>query len=498
MITTTETPFAGLVFSNSYAQLPPHFYHVQPPTSVAKPSLIKLNTVLAQQLGLDAEALGSEQGLQVLAGNCVPPGAACIALAYAGHQFGYFNPQLGDGRALLLGEVVDGNGKHWDIQLKGSGPTPYSRNGDGRSAMGPVVREYVVSEAMHALGINTTRALAAVSSGESVYRDGAIPGAVFTRVASSHIRVGTFEFLRAHGKRQSLRLLADYVIDRHYPQVKKSDDPYLVLLQVVIDAQIDLVASWMQLGFIHGVMNTDNTSISGETIDYGPCAFMEAYNPNTVFSSIDREGRYAYGNQASIALWNLSRFAESLLPLLDENNSKAVVKAEGALESFFHKFEACWLEKMARKVGLHQIQERDASLIQSLLDLMQAGEADFTLTFRRLSQCIESDDPALLGLFNGNSSAVQAWLNEWRQRLVQEGSDPATIEMKMNSANPLYIPRNHRIESVIGAAVNQGDYAPMEEMLQVLLAPFTEQQGMSRYADPAPVDSAPYKTFCGT
>lgn len=499
--TSDDTLFSRSIFSNSYTDLPAHFYSVQAPTPVRNPSLIRLNRELAAELGLDAEQLASAEGVQVLAGNLVPPGAASVALAYAGHQFGYFNPQLGDGRAILLGEVVDSSGKHWDIQLKGAGPTPYSRNGDGRSALGPVIREYVVSEAMHALGIKTTRALAAVSTGEPVYRERALPGAIFTRVASSHIRVGTFEFLRAHGKRQSLKLLADYVIQRHYPEAltgSTTSNPYLALLQCVITAQARLVASWMQIGFVHGVMNTDNTSICGETIDYGPCAFMEGYDFATVFSSIDREARYAYGNQGSIALWNLSRFAECLLPLLDDNQDKAVIKAEKLLEGFAAQFNQYWQAAMAKKIGLDQSHADDEALIQGLFRLLAAAKADYTLSMRHLANCIEADDPTWLQLFHNHGSAATAWLGQWRQRLQQDNRSPATIAHHMNATNPAYIPRNHRIEAMISAAIEEGDYAPMAEMLTVLKSPFTEQAGMQHYAEPAPTDAGPYRTFCGT
>src|SRR5580692_9850287 len=370
-----------LGFDNTYARLPERFYARVSPTPVATPRLVKLNLELARSLGLDPHALASEQGVQILAGNRVAEGSEPLALAYAGHQFGHFVPQLGDGRAILLGEVIDADGVRRDIQLKGSGPTPFSRRGDGRAALGPVLREYIVSEAMAALGIPTTRSLAAVITGESVVRERLLPGAVLTRVAASHIRVGTFQYFAARGDTEGVRRLADHVIGRHYPQLADVDRPYHALLEAVIGRQAELVARWLLVGFIHGVMNTDNTSISGETIDYGPCAFMDAYDPATVFSSIDEMGRYAYGNQPRIALWNLTRFAECLLPLFSDDQEKAIAEAQEALGNFAEKFDGAYQAGLREKLGLFTAREDDPELANDLLKVIAENAADFTLTF---------------------------------------------------------------------------------------------------------------------
>src|SRR3984893_15460774 len=407
-----------LPFDNSYARLPERFYARLPPTPVAGPRLIRLNTALAAALGLDAEALASPQGVAFLAGNRIAPGSEPIALAYAGHQFGNFVPQLGDGRAVLLGEVVGPDGLRRDIQLKGSGPTPFSRRGDGRAALGPVLREYIISEAMAALGIPTTRSLAAVATGEPVMRETALPGAVLTRVASSHIRVGTFQFFAARGDVEALRALADHVIARHYPDVRGPDargegQPYRALFDRVIARQAELIAKWMLVGFIHGVMNTDNCSIAGETIDYGPCAFMDAYNPQTVFSSIDHGGRYAYGHQPRIAHWNLARFGETLPPLLADNSDAALAIANEALGAFQARYAQALIGGMRRKLGLFNEEEGDGALAQDLLNVMTDGEADFTLTFRRLDPEL---DAGVLPFFK-NPDAYDAWAVRWRERL---------------------------------------------------------------------------------
>jgi serine/tyrosine/threonine adenylyltransferase len=482
-------------FDNTYTRLPERFFARLTPTSVTAPKLIRLNRDLALQLCLDPDRLSSPEGVALLSGNRVPDAAEPIAMAYAGHQFGQFVPQLGDGRAILLGEVVDQNGIRRDIQLKGSGPTPFSRRGDGRAALGPVLREYLVSEAMAALGLPTTRALAAVLTGETVVRETPLPGAVLIRVASSHIRVGTFQFFAARQDVEGLRLLADYVIGRHYPQAAESDRPYHALLDQVIAAQADLIARWLHIGFIHGVMNTDNMSIAGETIDYGPCAFMDAYDPATVFSSIDRQGRYAYGNQPRIGLWNLTRLAEALLPLLSEDQEKAMSEASEALEAFSGKFEAAYHAGLRRKLGLLTEREEDLTLAGDLLKTM----ADFTLTFRRLSDAAAGSeaDEAVRNLFI-NPIAYDAWAARWRERLSQEPQDAATRRAAMRAVNPAYIPRNHRVEAVIQAAVERDDFAPFEELLMVLSQPYEDQPAFAHYAEPPEPHQRVYRTFCGT
>jgi uncharacterized protein YdiU (UPF0061 family) len=499
--------FAGLTFSNRYARLPEQFYARINPTPVRAPGLIKLNHALAEELGLDAAALASAAGVAMLAGNAIPPGAEPIAEAYAGHQFGYFNPQLGDGRAILLGEVIDRNGRPRDIQLKGSGPTPFSRSGDGRAAVGPVIREYIVSEAMHALGIKTTRALAAVTTGQQVYRETALPGAILTRVAASHVRIGTFEYFRHRGDKAGIRRLADFVIDRHYPHAAEADNSYIALLDAVMDAQASLVASWLHVGFIHGVMNTDNMSVSGETIDYGPCAFMDRYDPATVFSSIDRRGRYAFGNQANIALWNLSRLAECLLHLFDDDTEKAVSKAEKQLSGFVEIFEDYWLTGMRRKIGLLTEREGDKSIIETLLQLMQKNQVDYTQNFRYLCDFLSeglSDgakpdgEHKLFALYSTDHDALQDWLALWKSRLEKEQLPVELVVNEMRAANPAYIPRNHRIEAVIRAAVERADYTPMMEMIEVLGTPYKDQPGREDYSEPPEPSEEIYQTFCGT
>lgn len=500
--------FAGLVFANHYARLPNQFYARVNPTPVSGPALIKVNHDLAEELGIDAAALESPGGVALLAGNVIPPGAEPLAQAYAGHQFGYLNPQLGDGRAILLGEIIDRNGNPWDIQLKGSGPTPFSRQGDGRAAVGPVIREYMVSEAMHALGIKTTRALAAVTTGDMVYREKPLPGAILTRVASSHVRVGTFEYLRLRSDKDAIKLLADFVIERHYPHAASEQNPYIALLDAVVDAQAALVASWLHVGFIHGVMNTDNMSVSGETIDYGPCAFMDRFDPATVFSSIDSGGRYAYGNQASIALWNLSRLAECLLYLFDEDSKRAVAIAEEHLMRFTTLFENYWLSGMRRKIGLHTEEEGDQLLIDSLLNIMQRNQADYTLSFRYLADYLASNglqdgtdanrEHPLLKLFSTDETALRDWLAQWNSRLAREQLSTDQRADKMRKVNPAYIPRNHRVEEAISAAVERADYKPMHQLVQVLSNPYVEQPGMERYAEPPAPGEQAYRTFCGT
>jgi uncharacterized protein YdiU (UPF0061 family) len=486
-------------FQNTYAALPASFFARVAPTPVASPRLIKLNRPLARHLGLDPDWLDSPEGTEILAGQRIPDGAEPIAMAYAGHQFGHFVPQLGDGRAILLGEVIDADGIRRDIQLKGSGPTPFSRRGDGRAALGPVLREYVVSEAMAALGIPTTRSLAAVVTGESVMRETALPGAVLTRVASSHIRVGTFQYFAARGDTEGVRRLADHVIARHYPQAAGAMRPYHALLEGVIARQAELVARWLLVGFIHGVMNTDNTSISGETIDYGPCAFMDAYDPAKVFSSIDEQGRYAYANQPRIALWNLTRLAECLLPLLADAQDKAIEQAQIILGGFAETFTAAYQAGLRGKIGLFTRRDGDEALVRDLLDAMARNQADFTLTFRHLGEAAaDADDDRKVRQLFADPTAYDEWAVRWRQRTGDEPQAPAARRLAMRAVNPAFIPRNHRIEAVIQAAVTRDDFAPFEELLTVLSRPYEDQPALSEYAAAPEPHQRVLQTFCGT
>ena len=486
-------------FDNTYARLPERFFTRTAPTLVRAPRLIRLNTPLALHLGLDPDWLASPEGVEVLSGNRVPDGAASIATAYAGHQFGGFVPQLGDGRAILLGEVVDQSGVRRDIQLKGAGSTPFSRRGDGRAALGPVLREYVVSEAMSALGIPTTRALAAVTTGETVFREDALPGAVLARVASSHIRVGTFQFFAAQGDVDGVRLLADHVMTRHYPDAAQTEHPYRALLDAVIKAQAELIARWMLIGFIHGVMNTDNMSIAGETIDYGPCAFLDQYDPAAVFSAIDSQGRYAYGNQPAIGGWNLTRLAECLLPILSEDEDLAVAQAQEALGAYAPTFEKAYEAGLRRKLGLHTERDGDVALGRDLLKAMSANGADFTLTFRRLSSAASApeNDPSVRSLFT-EPTAYDEWVPRWRERLAQEEAGAAARSAAMRAVNPACIPRNHQVEAIIRAAVDRDDFGPFEKLLTVLAKPFDDQPADARYGEPPQHHERVYQTFCGT
>jgi len=487
-----------LLLENSYARLPERFFARLPPTRVAAPRLVKLNVALARELGLDPDLLASSEGVEILAGNRVPDRAEPIAMAYAGHQFGGFSPQLGDGRALLLGEVIDSQGNRRDIQLKGSGPTPYSRRGDGRAALGPVLREYIIGEAMSALGVPTTRALAAVTTGEPVMRETALQGAVLTRVAASHIRVGTFQFFAVRGDVEGLKALADYVIARHYPDLAGAANPYGALLHRVMERQAALVAHWMQIGFIHGVMNTDNVAVSGETIDYGPCAFMDAYDPATVYSSIDQHGRYAYGNQPIVAQWNLARLAEALLPLLGDDREAALPVAQAAIDAYPGRFEAAFAAGFRRKLGLSEAQADDPVLIKDFLELMTANKADFTLTFRHLSDAASdpADDAEARALF-ADPTAFDGWAVRWRERLAQEGGDPAARSAAMKAVNPAFIPRNHLVEAALSAAAD-GDLQPFERLVAVLARPFDDQPDAAAYALPPRPEQVVRATFCGT
>jgi uncharacterized protein YdiU (UPF0061 family) len=491
----TQAPFP---FDNSYARLPEAFFARQTPSLAVEPWLIKLNEPLAAELGLDVEAL-KRDGAAIFSGNLVPEGADPLAMAYAGHQFGNFVPKLGDGRAILLGEVIDRDGKRRDIQLKGAGATPYSRRGDGRAALGPVLREYIVSEAMYALGVPATRALAAVSTGQPVYREQVLPGAVFTRVAASHIRVGTFQFFAARGDTDGIRALADYVIERHYPALRDAANPYLGLLEAVCERQAALIARWLHVGFIHGVMNTDNMTVSGETIDFGPCAFMDTYDPATVFSSIDQNGRYAYASQPGIGQWNLARLGETLLPLIDDDQEKAVEAANVVITDYGARFQIHWLRGMRAKIGLSTVEDDDLDLIQSLLSIMQAGQADFTLTFRRLAHLADdgSVEAAFLATFRETASAKE-WLSRWRQRLWRETTSDAERSAAMLGVNPAFIPRNHRIEQAIVAAVEDADFSLFEALLAVLAKPFEDHAEFTAYMQPATADERVLQTFCGT
>lgn len=499
---SSKEPHVSFGFQNTYAHLPEHFYARLNPTPVTKPRLIKLNVALAKDLRLDPGELAGPDGVQVLAGNRVAEGSEPLAIAYAGHQFGNFVPRLGDGRANLLGEVLSLEGARYDIQLKGSGPTPFSRRGDGRAALGPVLREYIVSEAMAALGVPTTRALAAVTTGEQVLRETVVPGAVLTRVAASHLRVGTFQYFAARQDTEGLRTLAEYALARHYPSAGQARLRYRTLLDSVIGRQAQLIAHWMQLGFVHGVMNTDNTSVSGETIDYGPCAFMEAYDPRTVFSSIDSLGRYAYGNQPGIALWNLTRLAEALLPLLAEESGgeeAALASAKEALAAFEPQFQAAHWTGLRRKFGFTAEREGDAALAEQLLDRMAANQADFTLTFRRLCAAATgtAGDAAVRVLFT-DPAAYDTWAAQWHARLGQDSGSGQERTESMKLANPALIPRNHQVEAALSAAVERQDFQPFEALLEALSRPFDDRPEGELYTMPARPQERVMHTFCGT
>ncbi|ASR48957.1 hypothetical protein B4V02_20765 [Paenibacillus kribbensis] len=481
----------GWNFDNSYSRLPESLFTRLSPNPVRSPKLIIFNHPLAASLGLNDSMLQQKDEVAVLAGNRVPEGAAPLAQAYAGHQFGHFN-MLGDGRALLLGEQITPSGERVDIQLKGSGRTPYSRGGDGRAALGPMLREYIISEAMHALGIATTRSLAVVTTGESIIRETELPGAVLTRVAASHLRVGTFQYVAAWGTTQNLRLLADYTLERHYPEVVADENRYLSLLQAVIKRQAELIAKWQLVGFIHGVMNTDNMTLSGETIDYGPCAFMDTYDPETVFSSIDIQGRYAYTNQPHIAAWNLARFAETLLPLLHDNREQAVKLAEDAISDFAKMFHHHWLAGMRAKLGIFNEEPQDESLIKDLLGMMQKYRADYTNTFRALTL----DKPEDTVLYN--TAEFTQWHEQWQARLGRQQESQASDHQLMRSSNPAIIPRNHRVEEALEAAVEREDYRVMEQLLGVLSNPYAYSDEQETYATLPEESSCTYRTFCGT
>jgi uncharacterized protein YdiU (UPF0061 family) len=484
-----------LGFEHTYGALPPRFFVRVAPTPVANPQLVIFNRRLAQELGLEADAVEREAGL-LFSGNQLPEDADPIAMAYAGDQFGNFVPRLGDGRAILLGELKGRDGTLRDVQLKGAGLTPFSRNADGRAALGPMLREYLISEAMFALGIPTTQSLAVVTTGEQVLREDVLPGAVLTRVAASHVRVGTFQYFAARDDQEGVRELLDYVIARHYPAARDAASPALAVLSTVAERQARLVAQWMLVGFIHGVMNTDNMAISGETIDYGPCAFMDEYDPKTVFSSIDRRGRYAYVNQAAIAQWNLARFADTLVALIDPNIDKAVEMASEAIQGFKARFDAQLLEGFRAKIGLASTVDGDADLVRRLLAAMHEAHADFTLTFRRLARAAErSDEDAQL---LAQTPAMSDWLRDWRERLAREPQAAAERAANMRRLNPAFIPRNHRVEAALAAASDGEDFEPFRRLLAVLQRPFDEQPEAAEYERPPEPTERVLQTFCGT
>jgi protein adenylyltransferase len=496
---------AGLSFQfdNSYVRDLEGLYEPWSPAEVPSPTLVVLNDALADELDLDPIALRGPEGVAVFAGNATPRGASPIAQAYAGHQFGGYSPRLGDGRALLLGEVLDVHGRRRDLHLKGSGRTPFARGGDGKAVLGPMLREYLIGEAMHALGIPTTRGLAVVTTGEQIARDTMEPGAVLTRIASSLLRVGTFQFAAQHaatsGDNEPLRRLADYSIARHRPDVAQADNPYLAFFEGVVDVQAALVAQWMHVGFVHGVMNTDNVTISGETIDYGPCAFIDAYDPATVFSSIDHAGRYAYGNQPQITQWNLARLAETLLPLIDPDQESAIAAATDVLTSFSTRYDRSWGDGMRAKLGLGDASaggDPAGGLVEELLALLETQRVDYTSCLRALSSAVVGEPGPARSLFV-EPDAYDEWSARWRPLVVAQERSPADIAAAMDRVNPIYVPRNHLVEEALAAAT-AGDLTPFERLLGVLAQPYDERPGLERYARPAPPGSGPYRTFCGT
>ena len=496
MLSTIKHP---ICFNNSFVKLGEKFFAKLNPTPVKHPKIVKLNDELSNNLGIDLEMLELEEWASIFSGNQIIPGSEPLAMVYAGHQFGHLVPQLGDGRAILLGEVIDNSSIRNDIQLKGSGITPFSRQGDGRAALGPVLREYIVSEAMHALGIPTTRSLCAVTSGEPVYRETVLPGAVLTRVASGHVRTGTFQYFAMRGDEKAITKLADYVIDRNYPEVKEKQNKYLNLLEKVMDRHAQLVTKWLNVGFIHGVMNTDNMALSGETIDYGPCAFMDSFNKTQVFSSIDHAGRYSYGNQPQIVQWNLARLAETLLPLIDKKEDSAVEMAKDIIESYSGRFKEFWLAGMRQKLGLFNSEPEDENLIESLLNIMHENEADFTLTFRRLCHAAlgKKIDRNHINLFK-DEEAFNKWSNSWRSRLSRESASPEERVNLMRNVNPAVIPRNHRVEHALNAAVENSDYGPFEKLVDVLSSPYEEIKENDEFMLPPKPGEHVLQTFCGT
>tara|TARA_E500000305_G_scaffold103199_1_gene98542 strand:- start:4190 stop:5680 length:1491 start_codon:yes stop_codon:yes gene_type:complete len=494
------TPGTPPTLEHTFAELPERFYQRLEPTPVAAPAPIRVNRTLAQRLGLDADWLSSPAGTEWLAGNTITPGSRPLAAAYAGHQFGGFNPQLGDGRAILLGELRDGEGQLFDLQLKGAGPTRWSRGGDGRSPLGPVLREYIVSEAMAALGVPTTRALAAVASGEPVMRDRTLPGAILARVASSHLRIGSVEYFASRKDTEGLQLLVNYALQRHFPGETNAENPALALLNAVIQAQARLVSQWQLLGFIHGVMNTDNMLLCGETIDYGPCAFMDAFNPDTVFSSIDHGGRYAYRNQPGIAHWNLASLAQALVPVLHNEAEQAVALAQAAVDTFSDHFLQAHTDGLNAKLGLGEQQADDVALIEQLYTLMAEHATDFTLTFRRLADLAHPipGNPQDIGEVYTLPNAFDPWLAQWRERLAREACEPEQRQAAMYRANPVFIARNHLVEAALAAATDNADFAPFHTLVERLAAPTQWQPGSRALALPPEEGQRVYQTFCGT
>ena len=486
-----------MLFDNSYNGLPQEFFERINPVPVQDPQLIIFNDNLAKTLGID-ESKTRKQLAELFSGNVIPKGSSPIALAYAGHQFGQFVSQLGDGRAVLLGEISTPEQKHYDIQLKGSGQTKFSRQGDGRAPLGPVIREYIVSEAMHALGIPSTRSLAAVTTGEKVYRETALPGGILTRIAESHIRVGTFEYFAAQNKIENLKTLAEYTIKRHFPLLKDSRNSYLSLLELVCDRQIELIAKWMGIGFIHGVMNTDNTSIVGETIDYGPCAFMDSYNPSTVFSSIDAHGRYAFGNQPSIAHWNMACFANCLAPLINQDSDKAEEQAQEVINQFPNKMKVALMTVMCKKIGLKSTNSNSQETLQKLLSIMLDNESDYTLTFRYLSEIIKGKGNTLFKKQFLEHKQISNWLKEWTDLIKDQSLSKKEIALSMESSNPVFIPRNHLVERAIEAAVENNDFSEMKTLLAILNRPYEEQSSYSDFMKPPKPHEVVHQTFCGT
>ena len=486
-----------MLFDNSYNGLPQEFFERINPVPVQDPQLIIFNDNLAKTLGID-ESKTRKQLAELFSGNVIPKGSSPIALAYAGHQFGQFVSQLGDGRAVLLGEISTPEQKHYDIQLKGSGQTKFSRQGDGRAPLGPVIREYIVSEAMHALGIPSTRSLAAVTTGEKVYRETALPGGILTRIAESHIRVWTFEYFAAQNKIENLKTLAEYTIKRHFPLLKDSRNSYLSLLELVCDRQIELIAKWMGIGFIHGVMNTDNTSIVGETIDYGPCAFMDSYNPSTVFSSIDAHGRYAFGNQPSIAHWNMACFANCLAPLIDQDSDKAEEQAQEVINQFPNKMKVALMTVMCKKIGLKSTNSNSQETLQKLLSIMLDNESDYTLTFRYLSEIIKGKGNTLFKKQFLEHKQISNWLKEWTDLIKDQSLSKKEIALSMESSNPVFIPRNHLVEKAIEAAVENNDFSEMKTLLAILNRPYEEQSSYSDFMKPPKPHEVVHQTFCGT
>jgi len=479
-----------IAFENTFAEALEGLYVPWTPKGFASPELVLFNAPLAQSLGL--EPLGEDEAARIFSGTKIPSSARPLAQAYAGHQFGGFSPQLGDGRALLVGELVDPGGQRFDLHLKGSGPTPFSRGGDGKATLGPMLREYVIGEAMHHLGLPTTRALAVVRTGEPVMRETALPGAVLARIGASHLRVGTLEYFSTRGELEKLQRLVRYTLERHYPdrvELAEQGNDALELLRVVSLAQAQLIAQWMHIGFIHGVMNTDNMTLSGETIDYGPCAFMDAYEPATVFSSIDHGGRYAYGNQPAIGRWNLARMGEALLPILAPTEEAAIELVHASLELYLEAFRSTWQAGMRTKLGLRGNSDQDETLVADLFDWMQATHQDYTSTFRTLAAGLRADTPPF------SDEVFTAWFARWRVRHAD--ASPRAIADEMDRVNPIYVPRNHLVEAALGAAV-RGDLGPFRTLVEVVSSPFVERPGRAAYAEPAPADFGPYRTFCGT